>query len=550
MINVLWLLGLLAMMGPASGSESIVSDPLPIACTTRGVDLPANRPVILCPANCTQWRVSVFGTGVFASVSGLCAAAVHRGAIQSALGGRVKVQRLPGRHHYMSSYSHGVQSQSLARWTASFSVEGAQEPLELSSKTKATALPATGPGKPLKKFVKKVPSVGNKDCQMEIAVLLDGSRNIGQRRFNLQKSFASKLAIVLRVGTNGPHLGVVQASDDPKTEIFLTNYTQPKDLVYAMKEIQYLGGNTNTGKAIRHTVETFFTVEAGLRRGHPQVIVVLVDGWPSDDLEAAATLARESGINVFLVSAARASPEELGLVPDKDFTRKAVCRDNTFFSLNMPSWFSTTKHVKPLSQRLCSKDLLVCSKTCYNAINLGFLIDGSSSVGYANFRLVLDFLVAIVRRFDVSDVGARIGAVQFTYDQKLEFGLQDHPSKDATIKALQEIYYMSGGTATGDALSFTTQTLFKPRKTGYRDFLIVITDGQSYDDVSRPALAAQKEGITIFSVGVAWAPIEDVRSMASEPKDSHTYFTKEFTGLEDFTNKIVHQICRDFNEAA
>lgn len=77
-----------------------------------------------------------------------------------------------------------------------------------------------------------------------------------------------------------------------------------------------------TGKAIMHTAESFFTQENGGRRGHPRVMMVLIDGWPSDDLEQAAMLARESGINVFLVSVAKPAPEELSMVRDKDFTRK------------------------------------------------------------------------------------------------------------------------------------------------------------------------------------------------------------------------------------
>ncbi|XP_067099582.1 cochlin [Osmerus mordax] len=546
---VLHLLGILGLTYRAFGSEPDV--PLPIACLTRGADIPESRQVVLCPPNCTQWRVSVFGSGVYAAVSSVCAAAVHRGVIQSS-GGPVEVHRLQGRLNYLSSYSHGVQSQALARWTSSFTVAGAvYVPQELSSKITSTALPAAEPEKkPLKKPVKKIPSGGNRDCQMEIAVLLDSSQNIGKRRFTLQKNFLSKLAVMLRVGPDGPHLGVVQTSDIPRTEFFLTNYTQPKELVSAIKQINYHGGNTNTGKAIMHTVESFFSAEAGLRRGHPRVIMVLVDGWPSDDLGEAATLARESGINVFLVSVARPAPEELAMVPDKDFAKKAVCKDNGFFTLSMPSWFTTTKHVKPLSQRLCSAEQLLCSKTCYNSVNLGFLIDGSSSVGDGNFRLVLDFLSSIAGSFDISDVGTRIGAVQFTYDQRLEFGLYDYKDKEAAIRALQSVPYMSGGTATGDAITYTVQNLFLPRRAGPgRNFLIVVTDGQSYDDVRGPALAAQKEGITVFSVGVAWAPVDDLRAMASEPKESHAFFSREFTGLQQFTQPLVRSICQDFTNA-
>ncbi|KAG7233454.1 hypothetical protein INR49_007022 [Caranx melampygus] len=451
----------------------------------------------------------------------------------------------------MSSYAHGIQSQALSWWTTSFSLsKPINVPLELTSDTSTTALPLAA--QPVKKSLKK-PSVkkvlqsGNKDCQMDIAMVIDSSNNIGRRRFNLQKNFVTKLAAMLRVGPTGPHVGLIQASDSPRMEFLLTNYTQPKELLFAIKELAYLGGDSNTGKAIMHTAETFFIQENGGRRGHPRVMMVLIDGWPSDDLEQAAKFARDSGVNVFLVSVAKPAPEELAMVPDKDFVKKAVCKDNGFFSYAIPSWFSTTKHVKPLSQRLCSLDGLLCSKTCYNSVNIGFLIDGSSSVGEGNFQLVLDFLSGVASSFDISDVGARIGAVQFTYDQRLEFTMSDHSSKEEVVTALKRISYMSGGTATGAAISYTTQRLFRRMGPG-RNFLIVVTDGQSYDDVRHPAMLAHKQDIIIFSVGVAWAPMDDLRAMSSEPKDSHTFFTREFSGLADFITPLVQGICRDFSE--
>ncbi|XP_069573818.1 cochlin [Brachyistius frenatus] len=541
------LTGFFFLISSTFGSESSV--PYPVTCVTRGADLTQDGMVILCPPDCKNWRMSVFGTGVYASVSSVCGAAVHRGVLGPS-GGSVRVHKLQGRHKYVSSYAHGIHSQALSHWTSSFNLtKPVNVPLELTSETSTTALPAVAqPAKKLKKpSVKKALAGGNKDCKMDIAMVIDSSNNIGQRRFNLQKSFVTKMAAMLRVGPAGPHIGLIQASDVPRIEFLLTNYTQPKELLFAIKELAYLGGDTNTGKAIMFTAETFFNQENGGRRGHPRVMMVLVDGWPSDDLEQAAILARESGINVFLVSVAKPAPEELGMVWDKDFMKKAVCKDNGFFSYSVPSWFSTTKHVRPLTQRLCALDSLLCSKTCYNSVNIGFLIDGSSSVGDGNFRLVLDFLAGIARSFDISDVGSRIGAVQFTYDQRLEFGLFDHSNKEDAINAVRRIPYMSGGTSTGSAISYTTQNLFRQTGRG-RNFLIVVTDGQSYDDVRGPAVAAQRQGITVFSVGTAWAPLDDLRAMASEPKESHTFFTREFTGLAEFIPLLVRGICRDFTE--
>uniref|UniRef100_A0A7N8YAL6 Cochlin n=1 Tax=Mastacembelus armatus TaxID=205130 RepID=A0A7N8YAL6_9TELE len=524
---------------------SVFHIPVPVTCATRGVDLVQDGVVVLCPPDCSHWTGSVFGTGVYASISSVCGAAVHSGVL-GPTGGHVRVHKLQGRHNYMSSYAHGLQSQPLHSWTASFKLtsstthraDGNIETTDLKLKLFVCFFVC---------FFVCLFVCFCADCQMDIAVVIDSSSNIGQRRFNLQKNFVTKLAAMLRVGPTGPHVGLIQASDSPRTEFLLTNYTQPKELLFAIREVAYLGGDTNTGKAIMHTAETFFTQENGGRRGHPRVMMVLVDGWPSDDLEQAAMLARESGINVFLVSVAKPAPEELATVRDKDFMKKAVCKDNGFFSYLIPTWFSTTKHVKPLAQRLCSLDSLLCSRTCYNSVNIGFLIDGSSSIGEGNFQLQLDFLAGIARNFDISDVGARIGAVQFTYEQRLEFGLFDHSNKEDAIAALRRVPYMSGGTATGAAISYTTQNLFRRTARG-RNFLIVVTDGQSYDNVRGPALAAQQQGIIIYAVGVAWAPLEDLKAMSSEPKESHTFFTREFTGLAEFIPPLVRGICRDFTE--
>ncbi|XP_017597124.1 PREDICTED: cochlin [Corvus brachyrhynchos] len=515
-----------------------------ITCFTRGLDLRKGTEDVLCPANCPLWQFYVFGDGVYASLSSVCGAAIHRGVITNA-GGAVRVQTLPGQENYPAVNANGIQSQVLSRWASSFSVTAGTKNTALESvgRSVSTARPSTGK-RPKKTLDKKA---GNKDCKADIAFLIDGSYNIGQRRFNLQKNFVGKVAVMLGIGTEGPHVGVVQASEHPKIEFYLKNFTAAKEVLFAIKELGFRGGNSNTGKALKHTAQKFFSVENGARKGIPKIIVVFLDGWPSDDLEEAGIVAREFGVNVFIVSVAKPTTEELGMVQDIGFVDKAVCRNNGFFSYQMPTWFGTTKYVKPLVQKLCSHEQMLCSKTCYNSVNIGFLIDGSSSVGESNFRLILEFVSNVAKAFEISDIGSKVAAVQFTYDQRTEFSFTDHVTKEKVLSAIRNIRYMSGGTATGDAISFTTRNVFGPVKDGpNKNFLIVLTDGQSYDDVRGPAAAAQKAGITVFSVGVAWAPLDDLKDMASEPRESHTFFTREFTGLEQMVPDIIRGICKDF----
>lgn len=100
---------------------------------------------------------------------------------------------------------------------------------------------------------------------------------------------------------------------------------------------------------------------------------------------------------------------------------------------------------------------------------------------------MLDFMTGIVRSFEISDMGSRVGqssmmmsshllnpdwltdvlllvpagVVQFTYEQRTEIGLSDYTKKEDALNALQNIRYMSGGTATGAAITYTADMLFK-----------------------------------------------------------------------------------------
>lgn len=57
-----------------------------------------------------------------------------------------------------------------------------------------------------------------------------------------------------------------------------------------------------TGKALSYINKQYFSDANGNRGGAPNVAVVLVDGWPTDKVEEASRLARESGINIFFVT--------------------------------------------------------------------------------------------------------------------------------------------------------------------------------------------------------------------------------------------------------
>ncbi|XP_043913715.1 vitrin isoform X2 [Protopterus annectens] len=390
-------------------------------------------------------------------------------------------------------------------------------------------------------------SHGDPNCKIDLTFLIDGSWSIGKRRFRIQKQFLAEVAQVLDVGVAGPLMGIIQYGDDPSTEFNLRTHTNSRDLKLAIDKISQKGGMSNVGKALFYANKNFFSDANGNRGSAPNVAIALVDGWPTDKVEEASRLARESGINIFFVTIEGADEKEKHNVVEPNFVEKAVCRTNGFFSINVPSWFSLHKIVQPLVKRTCDIDRLVCSKTCLNSADIGFIIDGSSSVGTGNFRNVLQFVANITKEFEISDTDTRVGAVQYTYEQRLEFSFDKHSTKQELLNAIKRINYWSGGTSTGAAITYAYEQLFSKSKPNKRKIMIVITDGRSYDDVRIPASTVHRNGVIAYSIGIAWAVQDELEAIATDPDKEHAFFVDEFDNLYKYVSKIIQNICTEFN---
>ncbi|XP_040905958.1 vitrin isoform X3 [Toxotes jaculatrix] len=390
-------------------------------------------------------------------------------------------------------------------------------------------------------------SQGDPNCKVDLAFLMDGSWSIGKRRFKIQKDFLAEVAQTINVGVAGPMMGIIQYGDDPVTEISLKTYSNSRELKSAIDKIVQKGGLSNVGKALSYINKQYFSDANGNRGGAPNVAVALVDGWPTDKVEEASRLARESGINIFFVTIEGPDDNEKQNLVEANFVDKAVCRTNGFFSLPVSSWFALRKTVQPLVKRVCETDRLVCSKTCLNANDIAFVIDGSSSVGTGNFRTVLQFVANVTREFEISDTDTRVGAVQYTYEQRLEFAFGQYNSKAELLNAIKRINYWSGGTSTGAAITYAAEQLFSKSKPNKRKIMIVITDGRSYDDVRAPALAVHRQGVIAYSIGIAWAAQDELEYIATDPDKEHSFFVDEFDNLYKFVPKIINNICQEFN---
>ncbi|XP_078578150.1 P-selectin-like [Branchiostoma floridae x Branchiostoma japonicum] len=91
---------------------------------------------------------------------------------------------------------------------------------------------------------------------------------------------------------------------------------------------------------------------------------------------------------------------------------------------------------------------------CNSGRDLFFVLDGSGSVGAANFIEVKRFVLNVVSAFTIGPTATRVGVVQYSSSNTMEFNLDDHTTAASMIDAINAIRYQGGGTQTGAALGY------------------------------------------------------------------------------------------------
>ncbi|KAJ8288388.1 hypothetical protein COCON_G00010470 [Conger conger] len=181
-------------------------------------------------------------------------------------------------------------------------------------------------------------------------------------------------------------------------------------------------------------------------------------------------------------------------------------------------------------------------------LDLVFVIDGSKSLGLANFQLVKQFVTGIVDGLNVSAGGTRVGLLQYSTKVRTEFTLGQFSSGQEVREAISRMQYMGRGSMTGSALRHMFQFSFSAKEGARQNtsrICIVFTDGRSQDDVSKWAAAAQESGITVYAVGVGKAIEEELREIASEPDDKHLLYVEDFSRMGQITEKLKSRICKE-----
>eukprot|EP00061_Rhincodon_typus_P012489 g38254.t1 len=141
-----------------------------------------------------------------------------------------------------------------------------------------------------------------------------------------------------------------------------------------------------------------------------------------------------------------------------------------------------------------------------------FLIDGSSSLGHANFLKICKFISSITENFVIGPDSVQVAVAQLRGGWTLNTGA-----------ALDYIYRSHFATAAGSR-----------KEDGVPQFVVLITGAKSNDDVKQPADILKRSAIMAFALGDRNADLAELNEIAIDP--SLVFNIAEFDSLPD-----IHQ---------
>ncbi|XP_072206162.1 collagen alpha-1(XX) chain [Excalfactoria chinensis] len=179
------------------------------------------------------------------------------------------------------------------------------------------------------------------------------------------------------------------------------------------------------------------------------------------------------------------------------------------------------------------------------------LVDGSWSIGRSNFKLIKEFLSALVSPFNIAQDKIRVGLSQYSSDPRTEWDLSTYATRDQVLEAVRNLRYKGGNTFTGLALTHVLEQNLKPdagARLEAEKLVILLTDGKSQDDANLAAQTLKNLGIEIFAIGVKNADEAELKQVASEPLELTVYNVLDFPLLSSLVGRLTRVLCTRIKE--
>ncbi|XP_073710891.1 collagen alpha-3(VI) chain-like [Misgurnus anguillicaudatus] len=356
----------------------------------------------------------------------------------------------------------------------------------------------------------------DKDVAKDVVFLLDGSDGT-RNGFHAMCDFLQRVVGKLNVEESKYRVSVVQYSDNPQVEFYLKTYSTKMEVLNAIKLLKHKGGkDANTGTAIQFVRHQVFTSSSGSRRLQdiPQILILLSSTPSSDDVIEPAMDIKDLEIMIISIGIENADSDELKAVS----FQSQFAYLSRFDDLNLiePQLVSAIKNSKQFEEISITG---VPESTGINKRDIVFLLDGSDD-SKNGLLVIREFIRRMVDVLDIDQDIVRVAVIQYSEDALAHFLLNTYTSKKAVIYAVNGLTAKGGQTLnTGAALQYVRDHVFTAafgsrHQLGVPQILIIMTGGESRDDVAGPAEDLKNFGVLSIAIGLKNAVEAELQSIA------------------------------------
>lgn len=172
-----------------------------------------------------------------------------------------------------------------------------------------------------------------------------------------------------------------------------------------------------------------------------------------------------------------------------------------------------------------------------------FLIDSSGSINDNDYEKMKEFMNSIVKQSEIGPDRVQIGLIQFSSETKEEFPLNKYKKKNEIQDAISSMQKLDQGTLTGVALQDALPyfSLARGGRSKTKQYLIIVTDGESSDPVAIPAADIRRKNVDIYAIGVLNA--NNTQLLEITGKQDRVFLEDNFDALAFLNKQIMFEIC-------
>ncbi|XP_026139557.1 collagen alpha-6(VI) chain isoform X2 [Carassius auratus] len=367
----------------------------------------------------------------------------------------------------------------------------------------------------------------------DVFVLVD---SLAQSETRQIRELLNQLAVQLNVGDGSHKIALAQFGEKVVKEFLYNDYKSKEQARGFINRFEPRpNGERKLGEAIDYVRTHFLKTVSGCRisEGYKQYLLVLRTGNSADSTLRAIRTMENEDVTVIDI---RLEANLRYLLP----TLRTFQVDQNIIDV-----------ATNISKRIQKTEVFNVTGDCTSAqvADIVFIVDESDSITVDNFLLVKRFIHRTISGLDVNFDNVRVGMVLYSWTPSSEFYLDSFNNKRDILNYIKILPYRGGGTATGAALTFAKDNLFTKRRgsrkgLGVKQVAVVITDGESQDDVTAPAAELRRSGVTVYALGVKDASVEELKKIGSYPARQFVFNVESFEMLTSLEKSLRKSLCK------